>query len=106
MRLTRLVIGFLLILSAVLVISGEQLSGASADAVINARLTTIRAPIAGMLSVERRPLGTCVQEGEELGPIRDPIVDDIRLNDFIANVPSRRRRSSACRLWCALSAEW
>lgn len=83
MRLTRLVIGFLLILGAVLVILGEQLSGASADAVINARLTTIRAPIAGTLSVERRPLGTRVQDGEELGSIQDPIVDDIRLNDLI-----------------------
>lgn len=83
MRLTRLVIGFLLILGAVLVISGEQLSGANADAVINARLTTLRAPIAGTLSVERRSLGTRVIEGEAIGSILDPIADNSRLNDLI-----------------------
>jgi multidrug resistance efflux pump len=82
-KITRLVIGFLVIAIAIAVISQEQLSGTSANAVINARLTTIRAPIAGTLSVERRALGTQIAEGEPLGSIGDPIVDEIRLNDLI-----------------------
>jgi hypothetical protein len=82
-KITRLVIGFLVIAIAIAVISQEQLSGTSANAVINARLTTIRAPIAGTLSVERRALGTQIAEGEPLGSIGDPIADDIRLNDLI-----------------------
>lgn len=83
MRLTRLIVGFFLILAAVLVISGEQLAGTSANAVINARVTTIRAPISGLLAVERRALGTRVEEREALGSIQDPLVDDIRLNDLV-----------------------
>ncbi len=83
MRLTRLVIGVLVILVAGFIIAGEQLAGASADAVINARLTTIRAPIAGSLGIERRPLGSTVTVEEALGSIRDEIVDDIRLNDLL-----------------------
>lgn len=83
MRLTRLIIGFLVILVAVLVIAGEQLSGASADAVINARLTTLRAPIAGTLSMQRRPLGSSLTTGESIASVRDTLVDDIRLNDLV-----------------------
>jgi hypothetical protein len=52
MRFARLIIGSLVIAVAILVIAGEQLSGASADAVINARTTTLRAPIAGTLTLE------------------------------------------------------
>ncbi len=59
------------------------MSGASADAVINARLTTVRAPIAGRVSIERRSLGTHIAQGEPIGSIVDPIVDDIRLNDLL-----------------------
>ena len=76
MRLTRLIIGFLVILAAGFVIVGEQLSGASADAVINARVTTIRSPIAGTLALESRPLGSLVSGKEALGWIQNPIVDD------------------------------
>ncbi|HEV7416987.1 MAG TPA: HlyD family efflux transporter periplasmic adaptor subunit [Tianweitania sediminis] len=83
MRFTRLIIGFLVILLAVAVIAGEQMAGASADAVVNARLTTVRAPIAGQLTSERRALGSAVAEGESLGRIQDTTADDIRLNDLI-----------------------
>lgn len=82
MRFTRLIIGFLVILVALLVIGGEQLSGASGDAVINARITTMRAPLAGVLASPRRPLGSAVAQGERVGSIRDPLADDIGLNDL------------------------
>lgn len=83
MKVTRLVVGFIVIAIAIVIIFQEQLSGASSNAVINARLTTVRAPIAGALSVERRSLGTQVAQGEPLGSIVDPIVDDVRLNDLV-----------------------
>ncbi|MCV0396381.1 MAG: HlyD family efflux transporter periplasmic adaptor subunit [Rhizobiaceae bacterium] len=82
MRLTRLIIGFLVILVAILIIAGEQLSGASTDAVINARTTTVRAPIAGRLALERRQLGSAVSSDEVLGLIRDQLVETGRLNDL------------------------
>ncbi|MBX3573203.1 MAG: HlyD family efflux transporter periplasmic adaptor subunit [Mesorhizobium sp.] len=83
MRFTRLIIGFLVIFVAVAIIASEQLAGASADAVINARLTTIRAPIAGTLSSQRRPLGSKVALGEQLGSLQDNLVDGIRLGDLV-----------------------
>lgn len=83
MRFTRLIIGFLVIVVAIAVIAGEQLAGVSADAVINARLTTVRAPISGTLSAQRRPLGSAVESGEALGSLQDSIVDDVRLSDLI-----------------------
>lgn len=83
MRFTRLVIGSLIIIVALAIIAREQLSGASADAVINARVTTLRAPVAGTLAAQRRPLGSAVAEGEDIGTIQDPLVDNIRLNDLL-----------------------
>ncbi len=82
MRFSRLIIGFLVILVAGFVIVGEQLAGVSADAVINARVTTLRAPVAGTVELQPRVLGSTVQAGEELGSLQDPLVDNIRLNDL------------------------
>lgn len=83
MRILRLLLAGLVIVAAGFVIAGEQLSGTSADAVINARLTTVRAPTAGQLTLEHRLLGSSVAEGEQLGSIDDPLVDNIYLNDMI-----------------------
>lgn len=82
MRYSRLFIGFALILIALWVIVSEQMAGASADAVINARLTTLRSPIAGQLSMPPRGLGSSVSVGEELVSVTDPLVDKIRLDDL------------------------
>jgi multidrug resistance efflux pump len=82
MRILRLLLAGLVIAAAVFVIAGEQLSGTSADAVINARLTTVRAPTAGLLSLPHRLLGSAVDKGERLGSIDDPLVDNIHLNDM------------------------
>lgn len=83
MRILRLLLAGLVIVAAGFVIAGEQLSGTSADAVINARLTTVRAPTAGQLTLEHRLLGSSVAQGEQLGSIDDPLVDNIYLNDMI-----------------------
>ncbi|MBN9023291.1 MAG: curli assembly protein CsgC, partial [Rhizobiales bacterium] len=79
----RIIAGISIVGVALFVILGEHLSGASADAVVNARLTTLRAPIAGRLTLERRDLGVLVEAGEALGSVDDPLVDDIRLNDLV-----------------------
>lgn len=83
MRLARILLGLLILLGAGAVIVGEQLSGASANAVINARLTTLQAPIAGELAMSDRALGTLVAEGERIARVSDPLVDDTRLEDLV-----------------------
>lgn len=83
MRIVKLLLAGMVVVAAVFVIAGEQLSGSSADAVINARLTTVRAPTAGLLTLPPRLLGSRVAAGERIGSVRDPLVDNIRLNDII-----------------------
>ena len=83
MRALKVAAGIVIALAALFVIVGEQLAGVSADAVVNARLTTVRAPIAGELALEPRELGSLVAQGELLGSLSDPLVDDIRLNDLV-----------------------
>ncbi|MDH1271232.1 hypothetical protein [Agrobacterium pusense] len=82
MKLIKIGLGLLLICGALYVVLGEQLSGASANAFINARLTTIRAPIAGKIELISRPLGAQVAQGDPLGSLEDPLVDGIRLLDL------------------------
>jgi multidrug resistance efflux pump len=82
MKSFRIIIGLLLVCGALYVVLGEQLSGASANAFVNARLTTIRAPIAGRLELVARPLGAQVRQGDPLGSLEDPLVDSIRLADL------------------------
>lgn len=82
MKLLKIIAGLLLICGALYVVLGEQLTGASANAFINARLTTIRAPIAGRLLLVTRPLGARVRQGDPLGSLEDPLVDSVRLADF------------------------
>ncbi|MDQ0314558.1 HlyD family secretion protein [Amorphus orientalis] len=82
MRFLRVLIGLMLILAAGFIIVGEQLSGASSGAVVNARLTTLQSPIAGEISMSNLALGSLVGEGEQIARISDPLVDDIRLADL------------------------
>lgn len=82
MRYTRLFIGLAVIALALWVIVGEQMAGASADAVVNARLSTLRAPIAGQVTMSSRALGSAVRLGEEIASVADPLADSIRLNDL------------------------
>ena len=82
MRYSRLVIGMFVIFLALWVIVSEQMAGASADAVVNARLSTLRAPVAGTITMQPRELGSSVTAGEEVASVTDPLVDVIRLNDL------------------------
>ena len=84
MRYIRLAIGVLIIFGALWVIFGEQMSGASANATVNARLTTVKSPIAGQISIPARTLGSFVSKDEVLATTRDDLVDGVRLDDLIA----------------------
>tara|TARA_R100000935_G_scaffold28385_2_gene48737 strand:+ start:4430 stop:5605 length:1176 start_codon:yes stop_codon:yes gene_type:complete len=83
MRYRRLILGFIAIAVALWIIVGEQMSGASADAVVNAPVITLRATVAGDLSVPTRQLGARVTQGEVLASIADPVVDRVRLDDLL-----------------------
>lgn len=82
MRYSRLLIGLALIFVALWVIVGEQMSGVSANAVVNAPLSTLRTPVAGQITLQDRPLGSAVRRQEELATVVDPLVDSIRVNDL------------------------
>lgn len=83
MKYRRLILGLIAIVVALWIIVGEQMSGASADAVVNAPIVTVRATVAGDLSVPTRQLGARVAEGEVIASIEDPVVDRIRLDDLL-----------------------
>lgn len=82
MQIFRLLVGSALVIFVLWVIVGEQMSGASANAVVNSRISTVRAPIAGEFSFPNRELGSSVTKGEALASVRDPLVDLVRLSDL------------------------
>ena len=82
MRSIKIVAGLVLIFIALFVIVKEQTAGVSADAFVNARLTTTRAPIAGTFELVSRPLGARIDRGDTIGTIVDPLVDNVRLADL------------------------
>lgn len=79
----KILAGLALIVLGLFVILGEQLAAVSADAFINARLTTVSAPIAGEIDLVDRPLGARVSTGDPLASISDPLVDNVRLADLV-----------------------
>ena len=56
MKYKRLILGLLAIILALWIIVGEQMSGATADAVVNAPIVTMRATVSGNLTVPARQL--------------------------------------------------
>lgn len=83
MRAIKIVAGLVFVFLAVFVIFKEQTAGVSADAFVNARITTTRAPIAGTFELVARPVGARISQGDTLGTISDPLVDDVRLSDLV-----------------------
>lgn len=82
MKFSRPIIGLLAIILALWVIVGEQMSGASSGAVVNARVVTLRAPVSGEVTMAKRALGAKVAEGDIVASISDPLVDSLRLDDL------------------------
>lgn len=61
---------------------GEHLAGKSADAALNARLATLRAPLDGRLQLQVRTIGARVAAGETVLEIQDDRFDATRLTDL------------------------
>lgn len=83
MRYSRLLIGILTIVGAVWVILSEQMSGASADAVVNAQIVTLNAVAAGEISDFDRALGASVAPGDHLAAITSELPDVTHQNDLV-----------------------
>ncbi|MBW8320837.1 MAG: HlyD family efflux transporter periplasmic adaptor subunit [Arenimonas sp.] len=83
MRSIKIIAGLTFVILALFVIFREQTAGVSADAFVNARISTIRAPIAGTFELVSRPLGARISRGDTLGALSDPLVDNIRLSDLL-----------------------
>jgi mRNA-degrading endonuclease toxin of MazEF toxin-antitoxin module len=92
LRVLRVSIGLALAGAALAVIVFEQMAGASAGTVVNARLTTSQAPIAGNLSLSGHALGARVSSGEQIAAIANPRADNTRLRDL-----TLERRAAAAR---------
>ncbi|GGH31004.1 curli assembly protein CsgC [Alsobacter metallidurans] len=82
MRVFSFSLGLVLAAAGGYLTVGEHLAGKSADAALNARLTTIRAPLDGMLQLKVRAVGSRVAEGETLIEIQDGRFDATRLADL------------------------
>ncbi|WP_102225881.1 HlyD family efflux transporter periplasmic adaptor subunit [Acidimangrovimonas sediminis] len=82
MRYVKLVVGVMLLLLVVWIVVGEQLSGASADATINAPVVTLRSPVAGIVDMPRRQVGSSVVDADVIATVNDPAPDRIRLSDL------------------------
>src|SRR3954454_10452183 len=81
-RPLKTLLGLVLAGAAAYVLVGEQLAGVSTDAVINAQVTTVRAPIDGELSLKVGTLGARLRAGELVATVTDPRPDDTRLVDI------------------------
>lgn len=81
---TRLIFGIIIAALAVWIIAGEQLSGVSADATVNARLLTLRAPIAGTVDEQDLSLGSLMQKGSIVAIVSDARQDSMRRDDLVS----------------------
>lgn len=83
MKIFKVIAGLLIVVTALYLLVGEQLRGASGNASINAQLTTIRAPIAGRLQLVSRALGARIAKNDPVGSVEDPVSDSVRLSDLV-----------------------
>jgi multidrug resistance efflux pump len=67
----------------------------SREAVINARVTTIRAPMDGILKTTSTTPGRAVQTGAPIGDIEDPMADDARVFQLQQDTQTTEREHNA-----------
>jgi multidrug resistance efflux pump len=77
-----LIVALILLSVGGYVVVGEHLAGVSANAAVNARLTVLRAPIDGRLSLRVHTIGARVFADETLGRIADVRVDTGRVGEL------------------------
>jgi multidrug resistance efflux pump len=78
-RVGKLGFGALLLTAGLLVFYQQLVVRASRDAVINARVAVIRAPIDGIATAVVTTPGTAISAGQAIGRVEDPLADDARL---------------------------
>lgn len=83
MKYTRLLIGLFIVVAGLWILVGEQMSGASADAVVNAHVVTVRSDVAGVLTLPKRTLGSRVAKGDVIASLADELADSMRLDDLL-----------------------
>lgn len=82
MRIFSFTAGLLVAGFGAYLVVGEHLAGKSADAALNARLATLRAPLDGRLQLQVRTIGARVAAGETILDIQDDRFDATRLADL------------------------
>ena len=90
-RAGKLGFGALLLAAGLITFYQQLVVRASRDAVINARVAVIRAPIDGIATATVTTPGTAIKAGEAIGRVEDPLADAARLAQL-------RREASANEL--------
>jgi multidrug resistance efflux pump len=78
-RFAKLIFGAVLLAAAVLTFYQQLVFRVSRDAVINARLAVIRAPIDGVATAVVTTPSSAIKAGEAVGRVEDALADDARL---------------------------
>ncbi len=81
-RIAKLMTAGSLFAVAAYVLVNESLSVTSEDAVVNARILTVRAPIEGVVDMPRLQVGQAVRAGQRLGEITNSRADEGRVRDL------------------------
>ena len=81
-KLFKLVSGLALSGFAGYVVITEGVAVVSSDAVVNARVAVVRAPIDGQLTLQPRAIGERIRAGQPLGGLTDERADEARLLDL------------------------
>ena len=90
-RITRIALALAILVTAAAIYGPELIYTSSSDAVINARVVNVAAPIGGRIVQAPPAEGTIVETGTPLLAINNPLVDRSRLVELEA----RRTRSEA-----------
>jgi len=99
-RLAKLSFGAALLAIGALTIYRQLVVEVSHDAIINARVTIIRAPIEGMVTASVNGPGTPIGAGAAIGQVEDPRPDDARLFELVrqADTTDQERGNLSRRL--------
>lgn len=99
-RLTKLAAGTALLIVAALTVYEHVVVRVSREAVINARIVSIRAPIDGVITATIGAPGAPVRAGVAISQLRDPAADDARVFQLEGdlNATDREREAASRRL--------
>lgn len=82
MRALKVLVGIFIVGFGLYIIVNEQISGASANAVVNAPVVTVRSEISGVTNIETVVVGQLVSTREDIGFVADLNPDTIRRDDL------------------------